>query len=366
MSKQELECFAAEGGGGKKSISSLPLAALQQQIKALGQPAFRAKQVYQWLHQKQVVSFEEMTNLSKEFREQLARQFYIDVLEVATKQVSADGTRKYLLQLADGNCVEAVLMHYSTGNTLCVSSQVGCRMGCRFCASTKPLPGRINGLVRNLTAGEIAGEIYTVVRESREAVTRVVMMGIGEPLDNLENVLDFVTIITSPEGYDLAGRHLTISTCGVVPAIHKLEQHKLPLTLSISLHGATNAIRSGMMPVNDAYPLEELIAACQQYQRVTGRRVSYEYAMVRGTNDTPDDAKKLAALLGKGAHVNLIPINPVDGSPYGASDEKNTTAFQKRLEQLGLNATIRRRLGVDIDAACGQLRLRTAAGEEKA
>ena len=362
---KEATNYAGELGKAKRSISSLPLGKLQQEIKELGQPAFRAKQLYQWLHQKQAASFDEMSNLSKDFRQRLEQEYTIDVPEVELKLVSTDGTRKYLLKLADGNCVEAVLMHYSTGNTLCVSSQVGCRMGCRFCASTKPLPGRANGLVRNLTAGEIAGEVYTVMRESGESVTRVVMMGIGEPLDNLDNVLDFVAIITSPEGYDLSGRHITISTCGVVPAIRKMAEYKLPLTLSISLHGATNAVRSGMMPVNDAFPLEELIDVCRQYQTITGRRVSYEYAMVRGTNDSPEDAKRLAALLGKGAHVNLIPINPVDGLPYGASDEKNVVAFQKRLEQLSLNATIRRRLGVDIDAACGQLRLRTAAGEEK-
>lgn len=349
----------------KPGITSLPFWKLQQVVEGMGQPAFRAKQLYQWLHQKQAVTFEEMSNLSKEFRQKLAQEFTIEVPLVETKLVSADGTRKYLLKMGDGNCVEAVLMGYSTGHTLCISSQVGCRMGCRFCASTKPLPGRSSGLIRNLTPGEMAGEVYTVLRESGENIARVVMMGIGEPLDNLENVVDFVAILTSPEGYNLSGRHITISTCGVVPAIRKLAEYKLPLTLSISLHGATNKVRSGMMPVNDAYPLEQLLEACRQYQVITGRRVSYEYAMVRGTNDSPEDAKKLAQLLGKGAHVNLIPINPVDGLPYGATDEKNVVGFQKRLEQLSLNATIRRRLGVDIDAACGQLRLRAAVGEER-
>lgn len=360
-----MSSVSSAAGIEKKSISGMTLQQIEQEMQQAGLQKFRAKQVYTWLHQKQAASFAEMTSLSLDLRDSLQLRYALDLPEVEKKQVSADGTCKYLLRMADGNCVETVLMGYKTGNTLCISSQVGCRMSCRFCASTKPLPGKTHGLVRNLTAGEMLGEVYTVIRDSGQAVSRIVMMGIGEPLDNLENVLDFYHIITSSEGMNLSGRHITLSTCGLVPAIYKLAEHKLQLTLSVSLHGADNVTRSGMMPVNDAYPVEELMQACQAYQNTTGRRVSFEYAMVKGTNDSPQDAVKLAKLAGKmGAHVNLIPINPVDGSPYGTSDEKNIQGFRKRLEDLSVNATVRRRLGVDIDAACGQLRLREAAGEE--
>ena len=249
-------------------------------------------------------------------------------------------------------------MRYHYGVTACVSSQVGCRMGCRFCASTQA------GRVRNLEAGEIAGQIYAAQKDIGERISHIVLMGIGEPLDNFDNVMDFLSIISSPDGVNIGMRNISLSTCGIVPMIDKLAEKKLQLTLSISLHAPNDAMRSGMMPVNDAYPVAQLIAACRRYQQTTGRRVSFEYSMVRGVNDSPATAKELAALIrGMGAHVNLIPINPVDGSPYSATDAENVKRFQTLLTDLGVNATVRRRLGSDISAACGQLRREEAARE---
>lgn len=340
-----------------ESISSLLPAQLQEWMAGLGQPAFRAGQVFSWLHQKGAASFEEMTNLPAALRAQLASGWAIDALDVAQKQISQDGTVKYLLALADGNRVEAVLMRYHHGNSLCISSQVGCRMGCRFCASTQ------GGLVRNLAAGEIAGQVYTVLRDAKLPINHIVLMGIGEPLDNYNNVLRFIRLITHPQGMNLSIRNISLSTCGLVPAIHKLADEKLGLTLSVSLHAAGNEKRTAMMPVNKQYAVGLLVAACKAYAAKTGRRISFEYAMVRGVNDTAADAEALASLLqGMGAHVNLIPINPVDGSPYGPSDHQNIQAFRAKLEGLGVNATVRRRLGADISAACGQLR-RQSLGE---
>lgn len=328
-------------------------------MSQMGQPAYRARQVFTWLHAKGAKSFDEMTNLPASLRARLAEGWTVDVPEVARKQVAKDGTVKYLLRLPDGNHIEAVLMHYHHGNTLCVSSQVGCRMGCGFCASTQ------GGLVRNLTAGEMAAEVYTALRDSGEAISHIVLMGIGEPLDNFDNVMDFISIITHPDGQDMSIRNISLSTCGLVPGIQKLAERRLGLTLSVSLHAADDETRGAMMPVNRAYPLDELLPACRAYQKKTGRRISYEYAMVRGVNDTPDHARRLAQKLGgTGAHINLIPVNPVDGSPYGASDKENIDAFCQLLQQLGLNATVRRRLGTDIDAACGQLRQKAAKGDE--
>lgn len=335
----------------KKSLSSLLPAALEDEMRKAGQPVFRAGQVFEWLHKKNAVAFDEMTNLPAALREQLEEQWVIDAPQVAQKQVAKDGTVKYLLRLADGNHIEAVLMHYHHGNTLCVSSQVGCRMGCRFCASTQ------GGLVRGLSAGEMACEVYAAQKDSGEKVSNIVLMGIGEPLDNFDSVMDFISIITHPKGQDVSNRNISLSTCGLVPGIEKLAERKLGLTLSVSLHAAEDETRSGMMPVNNAYPIGELMAACRAYQKRTGRRISYEYALVRGVNDSVEDAQKLAALLrGAGGHVNLIPVNPVDGSPYGPADKQNIDAFCQTLQKLGQNATVRRRLGADIDAACGQLR----------
>ena len=292
-----------------------------------------------------------MTDQPKTLLALLEAQCTIAAPTIRRRQQSKDGTVKYLLQLADGNCIETVLMRYKYGNTVCVSTQVGCAMGCRFCASTQA------GRVRDLTPGEIASEVYTAQKDSGERVSHIVLMGIGEPLHNFDNVMDFLEIISCPEGVNIGMRNISLSTCGLVPKIDELAKRHLQLTLSVSLHAPDNVTRSGMMPVNDAYPLEELIPACRRYQKETGRRISFEYSMVRGVNDSSEMAQKLARLIhGMGAHVNLIPINPVDGSPYSATDEANVRRFQQELEQLGVNATVRRRLGTDISAACGQLR----------
>ena len=320
-------------------------------VTGLGQPAFRAKQLFSWLHEKRVQEFSAMTNLPKSFLQQLEQQCTIETLRPLRKQCAKDGTVKYLFGLADGNSIETVLMRYSYGNSVCVSTQVGCRMGCRFCASTQ------GGRVRNLTAGEIANEIYAVMADTGERVSHIVLMGIGEPLDNFDNVMDFLSIISCPQGVNIGMRSISLSTCGLVPMMEKLAQKKLGLTLSVSLHAPTNEMRSSMMPVNDAYPLEKLIPACRAYQRATGRRISFEYSIARGVNDSEQTARKLAKLIeGMGAHVNLIPINPVDGSPYSAADAANVRRFQNTLLSLGVNATVRRRLGTEISAACGQLR----------
>ena len=329
----------------------MTLEQLENFVKEQGQPKFRAGQLFQWLHGRQVDSFSEMTDQPKSFLSVLEQECTIERLAVQQCQISKDGTRKYLFSLPDGNCIETVWMQYSYGNTVCVSTQVGCRMGCRFCASTQ------GGKVRDLTAGEIAGEIYAVMKGTGQRVSHIVLMGIGEPLDNFDNVLDFLSIISSPKGVNIGMRNISLSTCGLVPKIKELAQKKLQLTLSVSLHAPLNEMRSKMMPVNDVYPVEELIAACREYQNVTGRRISFEYSMVRGVNDSPQTAKKLAELIrGMGAHVNLIPINPVDGSPFTATDAAAVKRFQETLTKLGVNATVRRRLGTDISAACGQLR----------
>ena len=338
-------------------ISSFTLEQLTVFVKEQGQPAFRAKQIFHWLHQRGVTDFDQMTDQPKSFIAQLKEKCFVESLSIERRQQSQDGTVKYLFRLPDGNCIETVWMKYSYGNTVCVSSQVGCRMGCRFCASTQ------GGRVRNLTAGEIAGEIYAAMSDMGQRVSHIVLMGIGEPLDNFENVMDFLSIISSPDGVNIGMRNISLSTCGMVPMIEKLAQKHLQLTLSISLHAPENRMRSTMMPVNDAYPLEKLISACRSYQKETGRRISFEYAMVRGVNDSDATARALANLIqGMGAHVNLIPINPVDGSPYSATDAANVKRFQETLLKLGVNATVRRRLGTDISAACGQLRREAKGG----
>ena len=335
----------------KVKITSLSEEELAQYIRGLGQPAFRAGQIFRWLHQRGAARFSAMTDIPKSLAALLDELCEIESLSVARKQVSRDGTVKYLFRLPDGNCIESVVMRYHYGNTICVSSEVGCRMGCRFCASTQ------NGLARVLTAGEIAAQVYAASADLGERISHIVLMGIGEPLDNYDNVLKFLHLISSPEGAGIGMRNISLSTCGLVPQIGRLAEEKLGLTLSISLHAPTDALRSSMMPVNDAYPLAQLIPACRAYQKITGRRISFEYSMVKGVNDSPECARQLAQLLkGMGAHVNLIPINPVDGSPYTASDAANVERFKDLLGRLGLNATVRRRLGTDISAACGQLR----------
>ena len=332
-------------------IKSMTQEEITDALRAMGEPAFRGKQVFSWLH-KGATDFAEMNNLSKPLREKLGKEFTITAPTVARKQVSRlDGTVKYLWELRDGNCIETVLMSYHHGNTVCISSQVGCRMGCKFCAST------IAGKVRDLTPSEMLDQVLFTQLDSGKDISNIVLMGIGEPLHNFDNVMDFLEIISCPEGVNIGMRNISLSTCGLVPKIDQLAEKKLQLTLSISLHAPTNQIRSSMMPVNDAYPVEQLIQTVRRYQETTGRRVSFEYSMVRGVNDSDACARQLADLIrGMGAHVNLIPINPVDGSPYSATDAANVRRFQQKLESLGVNATVRRRLGSEISAACGQLR----------
>ena len=320
-------------------------------LKELGQPAFRAKQVYSWLH-KGVRSYEEMTDLPKALRDTLQEKYPICAPEVVRKQESQkDGTIKYLWKLSDGNCVETVLMRYHYGNTVCISTEVGCKMGCAFCAST------LGGLVRPLEPYEMLDQVLFTQVDSGLPVSHIVLMGIGEPLDNLPNVLRFLELVNSEEGMNISMRHISLSTCGLVPKIDELAEHKLQISLAISLHGPNNEIRNKIMPVNKAYPVEELIAACRRYYDKTSRRIHFEYAMINGLNDSPEQAKELLALLkGLPAHVNLIPLNHVEESPLKPSTKAAVAAFQNLLEQGGVTATVRRTLGSDIDASCGQLR----------
>ena len=332
-------------------LKSMTLEEITAALRAMGEPSFRGKQVFTWLH-RGITDFDEMMNIPKSLREKLRAEYYITVPTVARKQVSKlDGTIKYLWELQDGNCIETVLMSYHHGNTVCISSQVGCRMGCKFCAST------LAGKVRDLTPSEILDQVIFAQKDSGMEISNIVLMGIGEPLDNFDNVMRFLELVNSPDGLNIGMRHISLSTCGLVPKIDMLAEKKLQLTLSVSLHAPNNQIRSSMMPVNDAYPVEQLIQTVRRYQDTTGRRVSFEYSMVRGVNDSDACARQLADLIrGMGAHVNLIPINPVDGSPYSATDAANVHRFQQKLESLGVNATVRRRLGSEISAACGQLR----------
>lgn len=336
----------------KTDIKSLELGELTEQLAQMGQPKFRGKQIYSWLHEKRVDSFDEMTNLPASLRDQLMQRYYINRLSIIKKLVSKiDGTQKYLLRLKDNNCVEAVLMKYKYGNSICISTQVGCRMGCKFCAST------LAGLVRSLEPSEMLDEIYTVTKDSGERVSNVVLMGIGEPLDNYDNVMRFLRLLSSAEGYNLSLRHLSLSTCGLVDRIYELAEQKLGLTLSISLHAPNDEIRSQTMPINNRYSVDELLCACRYYFEKTGRRISFEYALIEGVNDEISHANELAARLkGMVAHVNLIPVNPVKERGFKRGSRQRIEAFQKALESKGINATVRRELGTDINAACGQLR----------
>ena len=332
-------------------LRSMTMEELSDVLKALGQPAFRAKQVYTWLH-KGVRSFDEMTNLPKALRDTLAEKYPLCPPEAVRKQESQkDGTIKYLWKLSDGNCVETVLMRYHYGNTVCISTEVGCRMGCAFCAST------LGGLVRKLEPREMLEQVLFTQVDSGLPISHIVLMGIGEPLDNYENVMRFLTLVNSEDGMNISMRHISLSTCGLVPGIDRLAQEKLQLTLSISLHAPTDEIRSTIMPVNKAYPTEELLQACRRYYEKTGRRISFEYAMINGVNDTPQAAKTLLKRLkGLPAHMNLIPLNHVEESPLKPSTRQAVQQFQTILEEGGIPATVRRTLGSDIDASCGQLR----------
>ena len=320
-------------------------------LKEMGQPAFRAKQVYSWLH-KAVRSYEEMSNIPKALREALAEKYPLYAPEAVRKQESAkDGTIKYLWKLADGNCVETVLMRYHYGNTVCISTEVGCAMGCACCAST------LGGLVRRLEPYEMLDQVMFTQADSGLPISHIVLMGIGEPLDNFDNVMRFLELVNSEDGMNISMRHISLSTCGLVPKIDALAQRKLQISLAISLHGPNDEIRNKIMPVNKAYPIEVLLAACRRYYEATSRRIHFEYAMIDGVNDRECDAKELLRRLkGLPCHVNMIPLNHVEESPLKPSSRAAVAKFQKILEDGGITATVRRTLGSDIDASCGQLR----------
>ncbi len=342
-------------------IKSLSLEELKEELKAQGLQAFRAGQIYQWMHQKLASSFEEMTNLSKDLRRELSEKYaYTCLEEVRMQESKLDGTRKYLFKLSDGNLVESVFMRYQHGNSVCISSQVGCKMGCRFCAST------LDGWERNLLPSEMLEQIYAITRSTGERISNVVVMGTGEPLDNLDNLIRFIRLLTNEDGLHISQRNITVSTCGLVPQIRKLAQENLQITLALSLHATTNDKRKELMPVANTYPLDEVLEACGDYYRITGRRITFEYSLVGGVNDTQEDAQELIGIAKKYAgHINLIPVNPIKERDYKRGSKQDILAFKNKLEKNGINCTIRREMGRDIDGACGQLRRRVMekAGE---
>ncbi len=335
-------------------IKSMSLQELEIIIKEKGEKAFRAKQIYQWIHQKQVSSYEEMSNIPLKLREILEEEYPLMKLNmIQVQESSLDGTRKYLFGLEDGNMVESVWMKYHHGNSVCISSQVGCRMGCRFCAST------LDGLERNLNPSEMLEQIYSIIRHTGERVSNLVIMGTGEPMDNYENVVKFLRLLTGEEGYNMSQRNITVSTCGIVEGIRKLAEEKLQITLALSLHATTDEKRRQLMPVAYRYELKEVLKACEYYFEKTGRRVSFEYSLVAGVNDNLNDAKELADLVkGMNCHVNLIPVNPIKERDYRQSEKKQIEDFKNYLNNKGVTATVRREMGRDIDGACGQLRRR--------
>ncbi|XCP86602.1 23S rRNA (adenine(2503)-C(2))-methyltransferase RlmN [Roseburia hominis] len=343
----------------KKDIASYDLEELKLEMGLLGEKPFRAGQIYEWLHRKLADDFAEMTNLSKALREKLAAAYEIRKVEMVRRQISRqDGTNKFLFCLSDGNMVESVLMKYKHGNSVCISSQVGCRMGCRFCAST------IDGLERNLTPSEMLRQVYQIQKISGERVSNIVVMGSGEPLDNYENFLKFIRMVSDANGLNISQRSITASTCGIVPNIYRLAKEKLQITLALSLHGSTQEKRRELMPVANKYALPEVLEACDVYFQETGRRITFEYSLVHGVNDTEEDARELAALLkGRQCHINLIPVNPIKERNYEKPDKKSALNFKNKLEKTGINVTIRREMGSDIDGACGQLRRKTLQGE---
>ena len=336
----------------KVDMKSMNMEELVKFIEELGEKKFRAKQIYEWIHIKHVKSFEEMTNISKKFAEQLNEICTLTSLEKADVQISKmDGTKKYLFALEDGNVIESVLMRYKHGNSVCISSQVGCRMGCRFCAST------LDGLVRGLTPAEMVDQIYQISKDTGERISNVVVMGTGEPLDNYDNLLRFIELLTDENGLNISQRNLTVSTCGIVPKIRELAEQKLSITLALSLHASNQKKRLELMPIANKYEIHEVIEACQYYFEQTGRRVTFEYSLVGGVNDSKEDARELLQLVkGMNCHINLIPVNPIKERSYVQSNAQVIAAFKNRIEKAGLNATIRREMGRDIDGACGQLR----------
>lgn len=344
----------------KQDIKSMTYQELEEFVTQLGEKPFRAKQLYQWMHQHLAVSFEEMTNLSKTFRQKLEENCTMEGARVLQQQISRlDGTSKFLMELSDGNTVESVLMKYRHGNSVCVSSQVGCRMGCRFCAST------VGGLIRSLETSEILDQIYEIQRHTGERVSNVIIMGIGEPLDNFENVLRFIRMLSDQNGLHISQRNITLSTCGLVDRIYDLMEQELTITLAISLHAPNDALRREMMPVANRYSIDEIMEACRAYVDRTGRRITFEYTMVEGVNDTPDHAGQLSRLLkGLNCHVNLIPLNSVEGRMGSRSRGSTIQDFKLLLEKNHINVTIRREMGGDIDAACGQLRNKNKGDSE--
>lgn len=334
-----------------KNIKNYTFEELKEELKALEEKPFRAEQIFHWLYVEKVKSFDEMTNLSIELREKLKQNYTMCNFNIIKKLESADGTKKYLFDVLDENAIETVLMEYHHGKTICVSSQIGCKMGCKFCASTG-IP-----FVRSLTAGEIVEQLIAVEQDTGDRISNIVFMGIGEPLDNYDNVIKAIHIINHPKGLNIGARHISVSTSGLVPRIYDLAKENIPCTLSISLHATNNEKRSSMMPVNNAYKIEELIQACKDYIKVTNRRISFEYALAKDNNDNLEDAKELVKLLkGMLCHVNLIPINKIENGKYTKSTNENIIKFRDYLNDHGIVATIRRELGSDIDAACGQLR----------
>lgn len=345
----------------KKDIKTLTLPELEAEIKMLGDKPFRAKQIYQWLHQKLVTDFDQMSNLSKTLRDQLKESYTLTALSAVDVKISKlDGTRKYLFRLADGNVIESVWMQYHHGNSVCISSQVGCRMGCRFCAST------LDGLERNLTSAEMLDQIYRIQQDTGERVSNIVIMGSGEPMDNYDQVVRFVRMISDPDGLNISQRNITISTCGIVPGIRRLAEENLQVTLALSLHAPNDEVRKTLMPVANRYKLADVLDACRTYFEATGRRLTFEYSLVSGVNDNLQEAKALVNLLkGMHGHVNLIPVNPIKERDYVQSSQKAIQDFKNYLERNGINATVRREMGRDINGACGQLRKSYLEDENK-
>lgn len=343
----------------KTDIKSMNLQQLQVFVEQLGEQKFRAKQLYQWMHQKLALEFGEMTNLSKSFREKLEERCIMCGTTVIRRQISQDGTEKFLMELSDGNTVESVWMQYHHGNSVCISTQVGCRMGCRFCAST------VGGLVRSLHVSEMLDQVYTIQRVTGERVSNVILMGIGEPLDNYDNVMQFIRMLSGEDGLHISQRSITLSTCGLVDRIRQLMAEDLSITLAVSLHAPNDRLRAEMMPIALRYSIQEILEACREYVEHTGRRVTFEYSLVEQKNDSPKYAEELSQLLqGLLCHVNLIPLNPVEGRMGNRSERSNVTQFKAVLEKHHINATVRREMGSDIDAACGQLRRSHAREKE--
>lgn len=332
-------------------LKDLEYDALEEYIKSIGEPSYRAQQIFTWLH-KGVTSYDEMSNISSALRKKLNEETYVSSVKIREKHVSKlDGTIKYLFELPDGNCIESVIMRYEHGITICISSQVGCRMGCRFCAST------IGGLYRSLTAGEILNQVIFAQKDIGERISNIVLMGIGEPLDNYDNVMTFLHNVNNKNGLNIGYRHITISTCGIVPKIYELAKENLPITLTISLHAPNDEIRDTIMPVNHKYKTAELIEACREYFKSTGRRISFEYSLIHDVNDSEKCATQLADIVHDiHGHVNLIPVNKVEEREYTCSSRKNIDKFKQELMNRGINVTVRRKLGADISASCGQLR----------